>query len=143
MLRRLRKKLRYNLGGIVLYSFLLPIKVLPLGLLLWGGRCLGCLAYYMDRKHRRIGLENIRKALGKEKTPQELKRIIRKNYCHIAQGGFEMLRVLEYRKRYAHLLAVEGKENLDKALARGKGVIGVTGHIGNVTLLLQKILNEG
>lgn len=142
MLKRLRKKIRHSLGGIALYSILLPIKLLPLNLLLWGGRCIGHLAYYIDRRHRRIGLENIRMALGKEKSPQELKRIIKENYCHIAQGGFEMFRVLEYGKRYAHLLAIEGKENLDRALAKGKGAIGVIGHIGNITLLLRKIANE-
>ncbi len=143
MRKKLRDKIRYGAGGLVLYSILLPVKLLPLNLLLWGGRCLGRLAYYVDRRHRKIGLENIKMALGKEKPPQELKRIIKENYCHIAQGGFEMLRVMEYGKRYAYLLAMEGKENLDKALAKRKGTIGIIGHIGNITLLLQKIVNEG
>ncbi len=143
MLKRLRDKIRYGAGGLALYGILLPIKLLPLNLLLRGGRCIGHMAYYIDRRHRGIGLENIRMALGKEKSPQELKRIIKENYCHIAQGGFEMLRVMAYRKRYAHLLAIEGKENLDRALAKGKGAIGIIGHIGNITLLLRKIANEG
>ena len=143
MQKGLRNKIRYSAGGLVLYSILLPIKLLPLDLLLWGGRCIGRLAYYVDRRHRQIGLENIRRALGKEKTPREQKRIIKENYCHIAQGGFEMLRALEYAKRYAHLLTIEGKENLDRALAEGKGAIGIMGHIGNITLLLRKIANEG
>ncbi|MBU4310220.1 lysophospholipid acyltransferase family protein [bacterium] len=143
MLKRLRKKIRHSLGGIVLYGILLPIRLLPLNLLLWGGRCIGHLAYYVDRKHRGIGLKNIEMALGKGKTPRELKRIIKENYCHIAQSGFEMIRALEYGKRYAHLLAIEGKENLDRALAKGKGAIGIMGHIGNITLLLRKIANEG
>jgi len=143
MRKKIRDKIRYGAGGLVLYSILLPIKILPLSLLLWGARCIGHLAYYVDRRHRKIGLENIRMALGKEKAPQELERIIKENYCHIAQGGFEMLRVLGYGKRYAHLLTIEGKENLDKALAKRKGVIGIIGHIGNITLLLRKIVNEG
>ncbi|MCK4649539.1 lysophospholipid acyltransferase family protein [bacterium] len=143
MIQRLRKKIRHNLGGIVLYSILLPLKLFPLNLLLWEGKCIGRLAYYIDRRHRRLGLKNIAMALGKEKSPQELKRIIKENYCHIAQGGFEMLRTLEYEKKYAHLLTIEGKENLDRALAKGKGVIGIMGHIGNITLLLRKIANEG
>lgn len=143
MRKKIRDKIRYGAGGLVLYSILLPIKILPLSLLLWGARCIGHLAYYVDRRHRKIGLENIRMALGKEKTPREQKRIIKENYCHIAQGGFEMVRALEYAKRYAHLLTIEGKENLDRALAEGKGAIGVMGHIGNITLLLRKIANEG
>ncbi len=143
MLKKLRDKIRYGAGGLVLYTILLPVKILPLSLLLWGGRCIGHLAYYIDRRHRKIGLENIRMALGKEKSPPELKRIIKENYCHIAQGGFEMLRVMKYGKRYAHLLAIEGKENLDKALAKGRGAVAIIGHIGNITLLLRKIANEG
>jgi len=143
MLKKLRDKIRYGAGGLALYSILLPVRILPLNLLLWGGRCLGHIVYYIDRRHRKIGLENIRMALGKEKPPQELRRIIKENYCHIAQGGFEMLRVMEYGKRYAYLLAIEGKENLDKALVKRKGAIGIIGHIGNITLLLQKIVNEG
>jgi len=141
--KKIRDKIRYSAGGLALYGILLPIKIIPLSLLFWGGRCIGHLAYYIDRRHRGIGLENIRMALGKEKSPQEQRRIIKENYCHIAQGGFEMLRVMEYGKRYAHLLAIEGKENLDKALAKRKGVIGIIGHIGNITLLLRKIANEG
>lgn len=143
MLKKLRDKLRYGAGGLALYGILLPIKLLPFNLLRWGGRCLGHIVYYIDRRHRSIGLENIRMALGKEKSPRELKRIIKENYGHIAQGGFEMIRALDYEKRYAHLLAIEGKENLDKALAKGKGAIGIIGHIGNITLLLRKIVNEG
>ncbi len=143
MRKKIRDKIRYSAGGLALYGILLPIKIIPLSLLFWGGRCIGHLAYYIDRRHRGIGLENIRMALGKEKSPQEQRRIIKENYCHIAQGGFEMLRVMEYGKRYAHLLAIEGKENLDKALAKRKGVIGIIGHIGNITLLLRKIANEG
>ncbi len=143
MLKKLRDKIRYSAGGLALYSILLPVKILPLNFLLWGGRCLGHIVYYIDRRHRRIGLENIRMALGKEKPSPELKKIIKANYCHIAQGGFEMLRVMEYGKRYARLLTIEGKENLDKALAKRKGVIGIIGHIGNITLLLRKVVNEG
>ena len=143
MQKGLRNKIRYSAGGLVLYSILLPIKLLPLDLLLWGGRCIGHLVYYVDRRHRQIGLDNIRMALGKEKTPREQKRIIKENYCHIAQGGLEMVRALEYAKRYAHLLTIEGKENLDRALAEKKGAIGIMGHIGNITLLLRKIANEG
>jgi KDO2-lipid IV(A) lauroyltransferase len=141
--KKIRDKIRYGAGGLVLYAILLPIKLLPLDLLLWGGRCIGRLAYYVDRRHRQIGLENIKMALEKEKSPRELKIIIKENYCHIAQSGFEMIRALEYGKRYAHLLAIEGKENLDGALAKGKGAIGIIGHIGNITLLLYKIANEG
>jgi KDO2-lipid IV(A) lauroyltransferase len=143
MLEGLQKKIRYNLGGIALYGILLPIKILPLNFLLWTGRWLGRFVYYLDRRHRRIGLDNVRLALGNEKNPAEQKRIIKENYQHIAQGGFEMLRALEYGKRYVHLLRIEGKENLDKVLAKGKGAIGVTGHMGNITLLLEKIAATG
>ncbi len=143
MLKRLKKKIRYSFGGIALYTLLLPIRIIPWGLSFSLARGLGTLAYHLDRKHTRIALDNLKATLGKERSLEELKRIAQENYRYATMGGFEMLRLLDFKKRYSGSISLEGRENLDRALAKGKGVIGVSAHLGNFLLLITKLISLG
>jgi KDO2-lipid IV(A) lauroyltransferase len=143
VLKRLKKKIRYSFGGIALYIFLLPIRTVPLSPLFSLAKGLGTLAYYFDRRHTRLALDNLKAALGREKSLKELKRIAKENYQYTTMGGFEMLRVLDFQGRYTNLISLEGGENLDRALEKEKGVIGFSCHLGNFILLIAKLISLG
>jgi KDO2-lipid IV(A) lauroyltransferase len=128
----------------LIYSLVLVLGLMPKR---WSDRladALGALSYALDRRHRRIALENLERAFGLEKTPAELKRIAVAAFQNLVRIGFEVgwsLRLgPEEIMRHCH---VEGINNLRKACAQGKGVLILTLHIGNWEFLPLGVIVNG
>jgi KDO2-lipid IV(A) lauroyltransferase len=117
---------------VVLRAFGEFLNILPLEFALWIGRCLGDLAYGIVRDRRRVALQNLQIAFGREKSPRELDEIARKNFSNLGMNLIEFLRMprlgLDYYHRYGR---VEGWEHVDQAMKDGRGVIALTFHFGN------------
>jgi KDO2-lipid IV(A) lauroyltransferase len=60
----------------------------------------------------------------------------------MAQWSFESVYFLQHPDEIARI-TIEGKEYLDAALCRNKGVLILTAHLGNFPLLLLKLVKEG
>lgn len=122
----------YFLVNLIAYIF----RLFPLYFSLYIGKLFGVLMYIFYNKRRRIAYSNLRAAFSKEYLPKEIKRINKSCFLNLALTIIEILRLpklnSEYIKKY---IQIEGKENIDKALSRGKGVILVTAHFGNWELL--------
>ncbi len=99
------------------------------------GAALWLLAGLFLRSRRDLSFRNARVVLP-DLTCAERRRIVREailrssSYwpelmCHIHSGGRRILKDI----------AVEGRENLDIALARGKGVVVPASHLGNFALI--------
>lgn len=111
------------------------------------GRILGNLGFYLVLRHRRGAIHNINLIYGREKSKKELQQMARSTFIHASCFGWEMLYL------YAHGLAkgkpqnlvktVEGLQHLKTAFGRGRGVIGLTAHLGNFTLLGSKLNSLG
>ncbi|MBI5327272.1 MAG: lysophospholipid acyltransferase family protein [Deltaproteobacteria bacterium] len=120
-------------------AMLLFLKILcwllghiPLILLLWFGRGLGRLGFYLDKKHREIVLNNLKAAFGQDKSPDEIHLIAKNVFENLGMNLMEFFR-LPWLKRedLEGYVEPEGFENLRKAYEKGKGVIILTGHFGN------------
>ena len=97
------------------------------------GAAVGRLAFFVDRRHRQVALDNLRRAFGKEALDDAaLTRIARRammnlgrTAAEIAQleglGGAELLR----------RVTIKGEEHLRAAQALGRGVLFLAGHFGN------------
>lgn len=95
--------------------------------------------YYIAFRYRRIAGETLNIAFGNEKTGAEMKKIARDCLAHMAKGMIEMVAFMDKPEILDKMVTIEGRENLDKALAKGKGVIMISGHFGNFPLLLEKL----
>ncbi len=124
----MKQKVEYFLA----YFFICLFGAPPFRVAVWGGALLGRLFYLADRRHRSITLENLKAALGKEKSERERKRI--------AVGAFENLgrSVVEFAwiqgKPPAELMGrttFEGIEHYEAAIREKKGVVILTAHFGN------------
>lgn len=115
-------------------SFILCILPLRLGLLL--GRCLGMFAFMFNRKRGIIAYANLKAAFSSEKSPAEIKKIVRGVYRNLGQVLIEMLRFPVINKGYINkYISMNGFERIKEARSKNKGVITLTGHFGNWELL--------
>jgi KDO2-lipid IV(A) lauroyltransferase len=95
------------------------------------------------RRHRKIAFESLNIAFGKKKSAKEISRIASDSFENMAKTAIEFMFFLEKPSLISKYVEVKGRENLDKALAKGNGVIGLSAHFGNFPLLLSKLSLDG
>ncbi len=92
--------------------------------------------FWLLPKERMKTIANLEQAFGSEKTAQEYEQIAQNVFINLAKSAIDVLCFTKFnRSRMEALVVHDGTERLDQALARGKGVIALTGHIGNWELL--------
>ncbi len=95
------------------------------------GRSAGRLFYHLDRRHRRIALDNLR-AVFPEKTEEWRRRTARESFGWMGFNLTEFLRIpLVARAGPEAVFRPRGLEKVNAARARGKGIVFVTFHYGN------------
>ncbi|MDP8266126.1 MAG: ELM1/GtrOC1 family putative glycosyltransferase [Candidatus Aceula meridiana] len=105
------------------------VRALPLSTAIGFGRFVGLLGYYLDAKHKKIAYSNLKIAFAKTKKTSEIKRILRELYRNFGQHFIELLRLpITDPHKY---IKVEGKEYVDEAIKKGKGVILLAMHFGS------------
>lgn len=117
---------------------------LPRGLALGIGRSLGRLGYRVAGKHRKIALDNLERAFGDSLTPAEKEAIAKKVFENLSSMLFEFTRIPWLnRERLDGIVECEGIERLNAALKKEKGVIVITGHMGNWELMAAYLALNG
>lgn len=101
------------------------------------GKLCGDLWWALDRQHRRIALENLQLAFGGEKSDQEIARLARQVFRNLGCIIFEVawstkVDLRQFRRR----ADITGLGNYRRAIARGRGVLMMTAHLGNWELLV-------
>ncbi len=69
--------------------------------------------------------------------------IVKRSFENFGRSAVEFIRLDRIRPRLREIMTLEGKEHLDRALARGKGVILMTGHIDNWEMAGARMTLEG
>lgn len=109
---------------------------MPVAVLAFLGRFFGSLAYKLDKKHRGIALSNIKRAYGPSLSDKEAERTARKVFENLGMTAFEFMRLPWLkRKDLDGYVEWDGRENLDKALEKGRGAMLITAHFGNWELM--------
>jgi Kdo2-lipid IVA lauroyltransferase/acyltransferase len=129
---------------LIMRGFSFFINLLPEGSALWFGREMGRWAFILDREHRKVALQNLDLAFGREKSKEELRAIARRTFENLGMTAIEFLRIPSmdvetFRKK----VVVEGLENVKELLDnRKKGGLLLLSHLGNWELMgsLTKVL---
>jgi len=96
------------------------------------GRGLGRCAHAIARSRRRIALAGLRQALGATHDDATLRAICRANFAHYGTVLAEVLRLPRLTDgQLLDRFTLTGCEHHTRALARGRGVIVITAHLGN------------
>ncbi|MFQ5593247.1 MAG: lysophospholipid acyltransferase family protein [Anaerolineae bacterium] len=99
---------------------------------------LGDLFYRLDASGRQAVQDNLRHVLGPAVPAGVLDEKVRATFRMQAYNYFDLFRLPAMSaEEVAARLNVEGWENLETAIARGKGVVLVSAHLGNVDVVMQ------
>ena len=86
--------------------------------------------YRVHGKLRRVGLRNLELAFP-DMPRRQRRRILRGVFTSLGRQLAEVCLFPRYtRENVGHVVIYDGFENFDRALARGRGVLFLTGHIG-------------
>lgn len=138
--KRARRLLRYALIRAVLAG----LQVLPLEVASWLGGAVGRLAFVLVRGERAKALASLARAFP-QKSQAERVDLARACFHHLGQLAGELALATKLDARRATVIdwPAEDRACMDRALARGKGVVFVTAHVGNWELLARHVALEG
>lgn len=138
--KRLKRFLRY----VLIRAALALVYPLPLGLARWLGARLGTLAFLAAGGERRKALKSLARAFP-EKSDAERHALARACFRHLAAAAFEVGCTAALDRHLETLVAWPEADRrvLETALARGKGVVFVSGHVGNWELLARRVARAG
>jgi len=94
------------------------------------GITLALTVYAVHRRLRRVGFRNLTIAFPEMSEPDR-RRIVRGEFVSLGRQLAELCLFPRYTKEnVSRIVVYEGFENFERAYARGKGVLFLTGHIG-------------
>ncbi len=141
--KKINKKFSYFIGWLLLTVCSAIIRKTPWRYLYVFARHMGNFGYIIAGRQRKIALDSLTTAFGREKPPEEIRRIAQDCFIYMAKSGVELIYMTERPDFLKLRMQLVGKKILDEALARGKGVILVSAHFGNFPVMLARLSVEG
>lgn len=120
------------------------VSTFPRSSLIYGADALAKLGFYLFHKFRQRSIKNLTIALGNRLDQREIAAIVQRSLRNFSRDIVEMGLALELTpdEIRAEILLL-GREHLEAAMAKGKGVIILSGHLGNFFLLGTRLAVDG
>ena len=141
--KKIRVSISRFLGRVGLYICIFIVKLVPFRFLYGFANATAFLGYCFASRQRKIALNSLEIAFGREKSAQELERIAKDSFVYMAKSAIELMYLMNRPKVLKERVKISGAGQLDSALTKGRGVILVSAHFGNFPLLLGKLSLEG
>jgi KDO2-lipid IV(A) lauroyltransferase len=123
-------------GGLPLKSFIARI---PEAHLLVFGKILGNLLYYLAVPQQRIVNRNLRFSLV-EASPKQIKSMAKRIFQHFGITIIELLQMMCFsHEDLLKKIDIKGSDILVEALAKKKGIVLITAHLGNYEMAAQSV----
>ena len=109
---------------------------LPLKWVAWCGRRGGAVAWYLDKRHRNVALDNIQASFP-EKIENEIRKIAQENFRRLGETYTSVLKTgCMNDDEISEILTIEGYEVIEKILKENPGerILLAAGHFGNFEL---------
>ncbi len=122
--------MRQRLEYAAAWPFIKILGILPRRMAWAVGISLSYLAYLLHARLRQVGMRNLAMAFP-EKTEAERARILRGEFASLGRQLAEVCHFPKYTlENLSDVVVFEEFENLERARARGKGVLLFAGHFG-------------
>jgi len=138
----LGKRLRRAVRSAIVRAFIRLIGLLPLGPALWLGEIIGSLAFRLAGRTRRLALEHLAMAFP-GRTDAEREAIARGMFVHLAMCAMEVVTIRSYDRDLERHVSFARPDHLREVMARGKGMVYVTGHVGNWEIMARRVGTSG
>ncbi len=123
---------------------MLAVSAFPRSSLIYGAEIMAKLGYHLFHRFRRRSIRNLTIALGHRLEAREISAIVQRSLGNFSRDLVEMGLALELSPEEIRAeISVQGKEYLEAAMAKGKGAIILSGHLGNFFLLGTRLAIEG
>lgn len=139
LVKRLRRSAVYHLAKWALRF----LNWIPRKSALYLGEWLALAAWWVLGKSRYKAERHLSLVYGDSLTMREKSNIGRAFFVNSGKNLSDALRFRSHIDEIRQLVTVEGLDHFAAAMARGKGVLGITGHIGNFELLAAHIAGLG
>ncbi len=126
----------------LLRGLLASLQSLPMTWLARFGRGVGALVHLLDGRHRRVATKNLTMCLGAEKSPVELKALVRENFRRIGENFACAVKTagMNAAQLKNHLQIVGAEKILDRDKVHGpQSRIFAIGHFGNFELFASSV----
>src|SRR5689334_13296173 len=137
--------LRYRAGEYFLRGFVAVLPRLPVAAVSTVTDGASGVTFRLLRRYRTRMERNLALALAEE-LPSETQRtaVVRRAWRNFAQSIVETTRWMQQPQALiVASIAMEGEEHLKNALAKGKGVIALSAHLGNFTMIGRRLVGAG
>ena len=122
--------MRHRLEYALVWMIVKGLGALPRSLARAAGISLAYLVYVFHIRLRQVGMQNLAMAFPQKKTG-ERRRILRGEFISLGRQLAEVCLFPTYtRENVSRVVVYDGFENFERALARGKGVLFLTAHLG-------------
>ncbi|MGH7829672.1 MAG: lysophospholipid acyltransferase family protein, partial [Candidatus Binatia bacterium] len=138
-------RLRYRAGEWCLRGFVGASPWIPSRFLAAFTEFASRLTYFVLWDYRRRMGENLSNVMSEElPTAEDRKEMVRKAWRNFARGMYEITSAVHSsREEIGAMVAVEGEEHLARALAKGKGVVALSAHLGNFAMIGARLAAAG
>jgi len=138
------KRLKRTLRSLLLRGAIRLVALLPLPVALRLGTAVGRAGWLVARGTRRDMLAQLAIAFP-EKAPAEREAIARAAFVHLAWLAAEVVTIRSYAGRLEEYVsfAPGAEEKLHQVMARGRGLVYLTGHVGNWELMARRVAAAG
>jgi len=141
---RLLKKVKNSAVYYAARIFFRLFNIIPRNPAQFCGQIIGYTAYLLSTKDRLKAMRHLKMVYGDTLSYSQRQIIVRNLYRNFGRNIIDFVRFKKhFKKELLPLIKTEGMEHFDKVYNRGKGVIGVTGHIGNFELLAAYFAQMG
>src|SRR6202048_1457297 len=114
------------------------IALVPLRAVFVLGKALGFCAWLVLGKYRRLGFHNVDIACGVEKSPREMRRLVRRHFQRLGANLLSSLKLAAMPLEEARAnVRIENADAAHRELRAGRPVVFILSHIGNWELQAQ------
>jgi KDO2-lipid IV(A) lauroyltransferase len=143
-MHRLRDILAYTAVWLAIEVGRVAAQIVPRRIFLFLSTACADLAFYLFSGFRRRSIKNLSLAFGDRFDAKATRTIVRASLRNFFRSFCELgFAVGQTPQQIRSEIPVEGHEHLAAALARGQGVIALSGHLGNFFLVGTRLAGEG
>lgn len=142
--RRIKKHIKNGLIYIFLRLLFTVIGLVNRRIAFGIFEALGLTAYCLAGKLRKRAVTQLKRVFKKQFRDAQIRKMAREVFLNLARNTVDAIRLQKYDPQTMdRLVRAEGLEKIDRVLKNGKGLLLLTGHMGNWELLCAYMAFKG